>query len=211
MLFGDHKHLNRRLPVYVLEREHVLVLVKDLGFHFPARYLTEYAVVLAHPLLVILFVLSSTAPARATATTPAVSLRNLNGPSDAGRSPAPPASASSPSPQPPSGPTNKPTAPSPTTSSIGGRSGPACSNTPPSPASRAASAKGTGSPTSGMRRRRDCRAAARATRRHRSTLPSPRESLTTPRSVASGTMRPTPSSVAFSTTRSMCRPLGTAW
>ena len=37
--------MNRRLPVYVLERDHVLVLVKDLGVHLPARDLAEYAVV----------------------------------------------------------------------------------------------------------------------------------------------------------------------
>src|SRR5918998_920494 len=113
------------------------------------------------------------------------------------RKPAPP-------PHPPPPPKKSPPAvPGATTSSRGGGPGSLCKSTLIPCASRAASAKGTTSATSGTRSCKDCRAAASATRRQRRVFPSPSESLTAPRSVVMGTMRITPSSVAFSTTRSM--------
>src|SRR5215212_3294903 len=168
MLPGDDEHVHRRQPPYVLEGEHLILFVYHLGFHLPTRYLTEYAVVLAHVQLL------STTPrlcraARATATIPAVSLRNRYGPSCARARPASSANRISSSLHPPSGPTKRLTGEERTASS-GTRSGALCSKTPSSPIGRTTSEKCTGSRTSGTRRRRDCRAAAPATRRQRSTL-----------------------------------------
>src|SRR5918911_3547810 len=190
--------------INVPKGQHSLLIVHHLRIHIPLHYLTEHALVLAYRLLSTLLIRSEAAQARATATIPAVSLRNRYGPSAAKLKPASSAVANSLSLHPPSGPTNRPTVEPNTTSSRGGRPDPLCKSTPSSLASRTASEKGTISPTSGTRSRKDCRAAASATRRQRRTFPSPFESLTTPRSVERGTTRLTPSSVAFSTTRSMC-------
>src|SRR5215218_7474659 len=202
VLLGDDEHVHRRPPPDVLEYQHLVLVVHNLGLDLPTHYLTEYALGLAQqpstPPYDVLVRLSSSARARATATIPAVSLRSRYGPSRARASPASRASRTSPSLHPPSGPTKR----------LAGSPEALCSRTPPSPTRRTASRKSTGSSTAGTHSLSDWRAAASATRRQRPNFPS--RGLTTPRSVKSGTMLVTPTSVAFSTTRSMRPPFGTA-
>src|SRR5215207_8731797 len=211
VLLGDDEHVHRRPPPDVLEYQHLVLVVHNLGLDLPTHYLTEYALGLAQqpstPPYDVLVRLSSSARARATATIPAVSPRSRYGPSRARASPASRASRTSPSLHPPSGPTKR-LAGSPATPSRRGSPEALCSRTPPSPTRRTASRKSTGSSTAGTHSLSDWRAAASATRRQRPNFPS--RGLTTPRSVRSGTMLVTPTSVAFSTTRSMRPPFGTA-
>src|SRR4028119_226184 len=126
MLLGYDEDMNRCLPSDVLKGQHLLLFVYHLRVNLPAHYLAEHAIVLAHRPLPPVFVRPTTALPRATAAIPAVSLRNLYGPSDARERPPARAASTSLSLNPPSGPTSRQTTPRVTVSSKSGQPASLC-------------------------------------------------------------------------------------
>src|SRR5262249_42345449 len=144
----------------------------------------------------------------ATMTMAAVSARSTRGPRVSGTKPCARASATSSCVKPPSGPTSA-TAASPCAGSSSSRRAASSSHgnrRRPFQGAETTAASGAGESITGTRVRPDCFAAATAIRRQRSTCAVP----PTTRSVVTAAMRWTPSSVAFSTTRSIFAPLSNA-